>query len=210
MRVTLTGVEARYGTAPPVLHDLSIELAAGSTVAITGPSGSGKSTLLAVIGGLLTPSQGTVDWSGVKDTHAARMHASWVPQSVAVLGRRTVLANVAVGGYASGLSRSQAEQAALPLIAKVGLGPLAFRRANTLSGGEVQRVTIARAMQGRPDLVLADEPTGQLDAATTATVTEALFAAKPADSLLVVATHDPAVAARCGTVLRIVNGKVEA
>jgi putative ABC transport system ATP-binding protein/lipoprotein-releasing system ATP-binding protein len=191
---------------PEVLRGMDLEVAPGEAVAIVGPSGSGKTTLLAVIGGLVPVQSGTVD---LVDDHG-RVHqpfdqAAWVLQTVNVLADRTVLDNVCVGAYAQGRNRRAAAAEAQRLLDVVGLGGRGGDPVRVLSGGEVQRVVIARALAtGRP-LLLADEPTGQLDAQTTESVLTALIDGSRGRTLVVV-THDTAVARRCDRVLTIQNG----
>lgn len=207
MRLAVTGLRHRYGPRSPwVLDGVDVTVAPGQTVAVVGPSGSGKTTLLALLGGLLPVQTGSI--KVVDDDGAARQPAgqvAWVLQTVNVLADRSVLDNVALGGFSAGLRRAEATGQAREWLATVGLADRADDPVRVLSGGEVQRVVIARALASRRPLVLADEPTGQLDAATTDTVLATLFDGSHGRSVVVV-THDPEVAGRCDRVLRLRNG----
>lgn len=175
-------------------------------VAIAGPSGSGKTTLLALLGGLLPVQSGDVRLvDGAGTPHRTRDTVAWVLQTGNVLADRNVVDNVCLGGFQGGLDRRRAFGEARRWLALVGLGERAGAQVRVLSGGEVQRVVIARALaSGRP-LLLADEPTGQLDAATTESVLAVLLDRAHGRSVAVV-THDPQVAQRCDRVLRLHNG----
>jgi putative ABC transport system ATP-binding protein/lipoprotein-releasing system ATP-binding protein len=191
---------------PCVLDGACLEVGEGEMVAITGPSGSGKTTLLALLGGLLPVQSGEVlilDGNGTAHTPTA--YGTWVLQTVNVLADRTVLDNVCLGGFASGLTRDRAVAEAQRQLASVGLADRADEPVRVLSGGEVQRVVIARSLvSGRP-LLLADEPTGQLDAATTESVLSVLLDRNHGRSVVVV-THDMEVARRCDRALRLRDG----
>lgn len=218
MRLNARGVRVTFrGKPDPVLDGADFEASTGETVAILGPSGSGKSTLLSVLGGLVAPTSGEV---GVLDDEGAALGvplsavSSWILQTTNVLPERTALDNVAAAAQLAGATRAEAVARAASCLDLVGLTPRARARAGVLSGGEVQRVVVARALvAGRP-FILADEPTGQLDRGSTDIVLDALFhavraqAATDAPSGLVVVTHDPVVAQRCDRVVRIDDGLV--
>lgn len=188
-----------------VLDHVSFELAEGDTAALMGPSGSGKSTLLAIIGGLLKPTEGQV----FPNAHLRKeLLVGWVLQTVNVLGRRTALDNVALGAMARGLDLSAARARAEVMLDAVGLSDQARQRASRLSGGELQRVVIARALVGEPEIVIADEPTGQLDAAMAVQVIQALVTAKSPTTTVFVATHDPEVAFKCKRILSLRDGRI--
>lgn len=210
MLLSVTDLGFAYPHRPPVLADVTFEVPGGSSLAIVGPSGTGKTTLLALLGGLLLPSSGGA--AVVLDDGERRAVgplASWVLQTVNVLPDRTVADNVALGAYSSGVGRRAALALVEPALAEVGLAGYARRPVRTLSGGEVQRVVIARALVSDRPVVLADEPTGQLDPRTTTDVASALLAAGR-DRIVVIVTHDPAVAALCSHVLRLDSGHLEA
>jgi ABC-type lipoprotein export system ATPase subunit len=214
MPLTLTAVSHHYGReTAPVLREVTLEFPDGASIAIVGPSGSGKSTLLAIAGLLLEPSSGAVSIDGLPVRSSRRPPATlraelfaWVFQTVNVLGGRSALDNAMLGLLARGCSRSSARRDAAAALEAVGLGALATRTARSLSGGELQRVCIARAIAVRPRFLLADEPTGQLDAATTSQVVDALIESRPAGTTLIVVTHDEAVAARCERRIRLGGG----
>jgi putative ABC transport system ATP-binding protein/lipoprotein-releasing system ATP-binding protein len=219
VRLIARDVTVRFpGRPDPVLDGADLETRTGETVAILGPSGSGKSTLLSVLGGLLRPDAGTVqvlpdgDGEPVPPAEAS----SWILQTTNVLPERTAVENVAVAASLAGCTWAEALDRAHHALTLVGLADRAGSRARVLSGGEVQRVVTARALiAGRP-FVLADEPTGQLDRATTDVVLDALFASVRAhlstgeQTGLVVVTHDPQVARRCDRSVSIDGGRVVA
>ncbi len=208
MRLVADDVVVRYpGTTRDVLAGASLSIDKGEKVAILGPSGSGKSTLLSVLGGLVRPTAGTVHVDTDERPGRLRDVSAWVLQTVNVLPERTALDNVAVAGLTRGLSHADARRDAIAHLAAVGLGDRTNDQARVLSGGEVQRVVIARALASRRPFVLADEPTGQLDRATSDVVLDALFTTAVGAAVVIV-THDPAVAARCERVARIEDGAV--
>jgi putative ABC transport system ATP-binding protein len=210
----LRNVSHRYGDRlPPVLMDVSLSVRPGVSMALMGPSGSGKTTLLTILGLLLEPSEGEVLLDGRplprRGGRLSRLRAEaygWVFQTVNVLPRRTAVDNAALGLLARGVAVSEAHAQAAVALAKVGIGGLAEQPVSTLSGGELQRVCIARAIAARPRFILADEPTGQLDRANTEGVVEALVGSRPPGTSVVIATHDPAVASRCEVVVQLLDG----
>lgn len=204
MRLVAEGIAVRYPRADRlVLTEASLAVEEGESVAVLGPSGSGKSTLLAVLGGLLVPTRGDVRVEGgaLRPGDAC----AWVLQTTNVLPERSALENVAVAGQVHGLPRRAALADAAQRLEAVGLAERAAQAARVLSGGELQRVVIARALASRRPFILADEPTGQLDRSTSSAVLDALFTAAGGAGVVVV-THDPAVAERCARVVRIDDG----
>lgn len=197
MSLELRNITFSYrGTAQPVLEDVSLSVADGESVAVMAPSGQGKSTLLAIAGLLLTPQQGQVrlDDDVVSAALGRRLRGDRIQlilQSVNLLPRRSVLDNVVLPALAHGLDRIEAEERAIRLLDAVGVR-LPDRPARTLSGGQAQRVGVARALVTQPRLVLADEPTANLDAATATDVARVLLTTTRTSTL--VATHDPSVA----------------
>lgn len=208
MRLTADGVTFGYpGAGRLVLSGLACDLPAGSTTAVVGPSGSGKTTLMSLLGGLLRPQAGQfacIDASG--RSFPPRDVATWVLQTVSVLPDRSVEENARLGAYLDGANRVDARERARRALADVGLDDRCDEPAGVLSGGEAQRVAIARALASTRPLLFADEPTGQLDGATTRVVLDALFAS--ARRTLVLVTHDERAAARCDRVLHLRDGRL--
>ena len=217
MPLSVRAVRHRYaGGQPWVLQGVDLEIADGSSVALMGPSGSGKTTLLSVLGLLTQPTEGEVAIDGHPVTAGSRdagqiraEQFSWVFQTANALLRRTAIENAALQLLARGVARRSAERAALEELERVGVGALARRRCRLLSGGELQRVCIARALAAAPRWILADEPTGQLDHATTLDVIDALIDGRPVGTSVIIATHDAEVAARCGRTLRLLDGAIQ-
>jgi putative ABC transport system ATP-binding protein len=200
-----------------ILEDVSFSIGAGETVAIVGASGSGKSTLLSLLAGLDTPSSGEVRLSGQplsgldEDGRAAlrARHVGFVFQAFQLLPSLTALENVMLPLELSG--RGDAESAAREILQRVGLGERLGHYPRQLSGGEQQRVALARAFVTEPDVLFADEPTGNLDTRTGAAIIELLFELNQSHgTTLVLVTHDPALAERCQRVLRIDAGRLQA
>ncbi|MFN8738241.1 MAG: ABC transporter ATP-binding protein [Betaproteobacteria bacterium] len=204
-----------------ILADIDLSIESGETVAIVGASGSGKSTLLGLLAGLDVPSQGSVQLFG-EDLFArdedgrARLRAEkvgFVFQSFQLLPHLTALENVLLPLELSGRvpDGADANAAARALLARVGLGERLSHYPKYLSGGEQQRVALARAFVGRPPILLADEPTGSLDARTGEAVIELMFELnRERGSTLVLVTHDPSVAARGGRRIELAAGRSKA
>jgi putative ABC transport system ATP-binding protein len=216
--IRLRGIRKRLrsgeGTVD-ILRGIDLDVARGESVAVVGPSGSGKSTLLGLIAGLDAPSEGTVALGGVDlaaldEDGRARLRGErvgFVFQSFHLIPTLTALENVMVPLELAG--RADAESAARALLARVGLDRRGAHYPAQLSGGEQQRVALARALARGPELVLADEPTGNLDAATGRQVIELLVELhREREATLVLVTHDPAVAGRCGRVIELRDGLV--
>jgi ABC-type lipoprotein export system ATPase subunit len=205
----LTGVSFRYpGVSRDVFTDVNLTVARGESVAVVAPSGRGKSTLLGVAGLLLEPREGSVRIDGqvrrLRDAPSLLGgDIAWVLQSANLLPRRTVLDNTALPSLAAGQTRRSAMARASALLAEVGIDPEDDRQARTLSGGEAQRVGVARALMSDPAVLLVDEPTANLDAVTAAVVSQALFHAASGRVALVIATHDDAVARGADRVFRL-------
>ncbi len=203
MRLTAEEVWFGYGSRQ-ILSGVSLTVSTGEAVAVVGPSGVGKTTLLSLLGGMQHPRSGQVSIDGVR---VSRVGVSWVLQTVNVLPNRTVLENVALGALADGMDRRQATALAHARLRDVGLADLAQARARKVSGGELQRVVIARGLASSRPFLLADEPTGQLDHATTLSVVDCLLGARQ-DRGIIVVTHDPAVARRCDRTYELLDGRV--
>ncbi|MFN3597818.1 MAG: ABC transporter ATP-binding protein [Rubricoccaceae bacterium] len=211
----LTKTFSSGGRPLTVLEGVSFRVPEGDTCAIVGTSGSGKTTLLGLCAGLDRPTRGTVHLAGVdlgplgEDARAAlrAREVGFVFQNFRLLPTLTALENVAVPLELRG--DADAREAARAMLARVGLGDRTGHYPSQLSGGEQQRVALARAFVGRPRLLFADEPTGNLDAETSATVEDLLFELnREAGTALVVVTHDPELAARCARVIRLRAGRV--
>ncbi len=199
--VRCVGVARTYGTglgAVVAVHGVSCEINAGQCVALTGPSGSGKSTLLHLLAGLDGPTVGTVSWPALGGQANLRPGPVGVVfQGPSLLAPLDVLENVALPLILGGTPQAVARAAATEALGHLGLAGLAAKLPDELSGGQAQRVAVARVLAGRPRLVLADEPTGQLDHHTATAVIDALLAAAAAlGAGLVITTHDPSVADR--------------
>ena len=196
----LDGVSRTYPGAPPVraIRDVTLSIRAGELVAIVGASGSGKSTLLNVIGTLDRPSTGQVlvegiDVADLRDAGLAAVRSQrvgFVFQQFHLLEAATALENVATGLLYRGMRRSERRTRAATALDRVGLADRMHHRPPKLSGGERQRVAIARAIVGDPALVLADEPTGNLDSSTSADIVDLLRRLNDEGSTIVVITHD--------------------
>ena len=174
------------------------EVAPGARIALVGPSGSGKSTLMHLLAGLDEPTVGTIEWPAIGRRGDLRPGPiAVVFQGPSLLPPLTVLENVALPAVLGGTGDAQARELARVALDRLDLGELAEKLPEEISGGQAQRVAVARALAGEPRLILADEPTGQLDHVSGAAVIEVLLAASDhAGAGLVVATHDPAVADR--------------
>ena len=189
------------------LQPASFTVRAGDRIAIVGPSGSGKSTLLQLIADLDTPTSGSVRWPALGVSGALRpRHIGIVFQSASLLPTLSAVENIEVPLRLLG-GPTAARATALAALASVGLSDIADKLPDELSGGQAQRVGLARAIALRPRLVLADEPTGQLDQPTAQQAMDTLLhSLEGSDAALVVATHDPAVARRLNTVWRMDHG----
>ena len=207
MHLSLTGVTKSF-TGHRVLREIDLEMEAGETVAVVGPSGSGKSTVLQVAGGLLSPDEGSATIrtdDGRQD--GPRHHVAFVLQTVSLLTFRSAQDNVALGGLQQGLAWKEARARARMALNALNLSDRLHARAATLSGGEAQRVAVARATISGASFILADEPTGQLDADTTREVMEAMQTVRDTAGLLLV-THDLQVAASCDRTLVLDDGRL--
>jgi putative ABC transport system ATP-binding protein len=221
MKTPVIEVRALNKTVPSgegtlsILHDISFAVSAGEAVAIVGASGSGKSTLLGLMAGLDVPTAGSVRLLGEdlgpldEDARAALRGRTlgFVFQSFQLLPALTALENVMLPLELAG--QGEARPMAQAMLARVGLGARLTHYPKHLSGGEQQRVALARAFALRPQLLLADEPTGNLDAATGAQIIDLMFAMNAeAGTTLILVTHDNQLASRCGRTLRLAEGRL--
>lgn len=197
-----------------ILADLSLQLAKGDSLAIVGTSGSGKSTLLGLLAGLDLPSSGEVHLAGhalaaLDEDQRARVraeHVGFVFQSFQLLDSLNALENVMLPLELDG--HHDARERATELLSRVGLGERLQHYPRQLSGGEQQRVALARAFAAEPEVLFADEPTGNLDTHTGAHITELLFELnRERGTTLVLVTHDERLARRCHRVLRLEGGR---
>lgn len=199
-----------------ILRGLSFTIERGEWVALTGPSGSGKSTLLGILAGLDTPTSGTIridgtDISHLSESRLARLRNATIGvvfQSFNLIAALTALENVEAPLHVHS-SRRSARSAARGMLDRVGLSDRLNHRPHQLSGGQQQRVAIARALVTKPALLVADEPTGNLDTSTGARVLDLIAELRRELSItVVVATHDPDVASRADRILNIVDGRI--
>ncbi|MFP8953406.1 ABC transporter ATP-binding protein [Natrialbaceae archaeon A-arb3/5] len=217
--VSLKDVRKTYRLAEPVhaLDGVSLEVARGSYTAIMGPSGSGKSTLMNLVGCLDTPTEGTVvvdgsDVSSLNDRERTRLRGTqvgFVFQTFNLMPRLNALENVALPQLFQGASPKERRERARTLLERVGLGDRTDHMPNELSGGQRQRVALARALVNDPAIVLADEPSGNLDTETEADVLDLFAEFHDAGTTLVVVTHERHVAERAERIVHLLDGKVE-
>jgi ABC-type antimicrobial peptide transport system, ATPase component len=214
--IELRGLSRSFPGTPPVeaLHATNLTIYPGEYVSIVGPSGSGKSTLLNLLGLLDQPTSGEYYLNGapcheMSERQRTGMRASdlgFVFQAFHLLPHRTVLENVAMACMYSGMPPHERKNAAQEALERVGLSHRLNFQPTTLSGGERQRVAIARAVVTRPQILLADEPTGNLDSATTEEVLQLFAELHKSGLTLGVITHEDEVASRADRILRIVDG----
>jgi len=214
----LERVTKTYGVDPavPALQGVSFGVAAGELVAVVGPSGSGKSTLLHLMGTLERPTSGRVSVTGLdvaelNDRELAAVRATrigFVFQQFFLAEHSTLLDNVADGLLYAGVPADQRREQATESLAAVGLGDRLKARPTQLSGGERQRVAIARALVGAPAIVLADEPTGNLDSATGEQIMALIDELNRSGATIVVITHEHAIADRCPRRIQLLDGRI--
>jgi putative ABC transport system ATP-binding protein len=206
------------GLSVDALADVSLDIPRGHFLAVMGPSGSGKSTLMNLIGALDTPSGGSYRINGhdvehLSDDQLADLRNNeigFVFQTFQLLSRSTALANVELPLVYRGIPRKERREKAEKALEAVGLSNRMHHRPNELSGGQRQRVAIARALVGNPSLLLADEPTGNLDSATGEEIIRLFGELHRRGHTILLVTHEPRLAARCPRAIRLSDGKVVA
>jgi ABC-type lipoprotein export system ATPase subunit len=216
IRLTVTNLNKGY-PGLPVLSNLNLSVKAGEVVAVRGASGTGKSTLLHCLGLLDRPDSGSITLDGtelatLRGTTRAMMRAKrigFVFQAFHLLPEFDLLENVLMSARTSGMNLSAAQVRAKELLGAVGIQDRLHQDVRTLSGGERQRVALCRALLPGPQLLLADEPTGNLDPATAATVLDQLLnLARQSQASVIIVTHDPTIAERTDRRLVLANGKL--
>ncbi len=218
--IQLTNVTKSYGTSGTVLalNNITLKIGPAERVAVMGPSGSGKSTLLNLICGLDEPTSGSLkvegaELSGMTDdarTRLRREKIGMIFQTFNLLSTLTAVENVALPLRLQGLSKKEAEGRATSMLGHVGLAKRATHRPDEMSGGERQRVAIARALIFRPPLLLADEPTGNLDSATGDEILHLLDQVQEEyQSTLLMVTHNAAAASCCSRIVTLHDGKIQ-
>ena len=212
--VSLDQVSRYYvdgGRQRAALTNISCQVIAGDRVAVVGPSGSGKSTLLHLMAGLDKPTRGVVSWPALgPETELRPDEICVVFQTPSLLPTLTVLENVELSWLLSKRDEAEARPAALRTLEKLGLSAIANKLPGEISGGQMQSVAAARAIVCEPRLILADEPTGQLDSVTASKLIEELFdSVANSGAALIVATHDLTIASRVPSQWRMVHGKLE-
>jgi putative ABC transport system ATP-binding protein len=206
------------GEAVQAVRGVSLEIQPGEFVAVVGPSGSGKSTLLQLMGGIDTPSSGSIEILGTElgslsDRELTRLRLTrlgFIFQRFHLLPVLTARENVELPMSEAGVQRAVRQERAHQLLDYVGLAHRANHRATQLSGGEMQRVAIARALANQPALLLADEPTGELDAATGQEILSLFRRLHRDGTTLVVVTHDEQLARQAGRIIHMLDGKIQA
>ena len=193
-RLSAESLGHRFAGTSMLFTDVSFDLRPGEVLGVCGPSGCGKSTLLSILAGWETPTAGTITRTGIVRT-------GWVFQNPYGVARRSALDHVTFPLLARGYARREAESAAGATLRLFGLDDVVDRPFRALSGGEAQRLMLARAVTVAPDLLLVDEPTAQLDTRTAHTVNAALSNIAASGSIVVIATHDPDTRAACTRVI---------
>jgi putative ABC transport system ATP-binding protein len=215
----LSGITKVYGEgdlAVEALKGIDLEVGVGDYLAVMGPSGSGKSTLMHILGLLDSPTTGSylldgeevAGFSRRKLANLRNRKIGFIFQNFNLLPRASLLRNVELPLLYGGMSRSERRQLAYEALDRVGLADRARHRPNELSGGQRQRGAIARAIVGRPSVIMADEPTGNLDQQTGSEILALFDELRAGGQTLIMVTHDPSVAARARDTIRIVDGLI--
>ena len=214
--IKASSITKSYGQLT-VLHQVNVEINSGEIVAITGASGAGKTTLLQIIGSLDRPNSGSVtikdtDIFGLKNNDLAAFrdkHLGFVFQFHHLLPEFSALENICIPAYIHGESKSSAEKRAMEYLDFLNIADRASHKPSELSGGEAQRVAIARALINQPDVVLADEPSGNLDAANSLELHELFFKLRERfGQTFVIVTHDPILAKKSDRIIHLKDGSV--
>ncbi len=212
VRLEARGLTFSYSAGlPPVLTDWSAQFPAGTSTALTGPSGRGKSTLLYLLGLMLTPTSGEVNIDGepaarLPDAYRARRRAErfgFVFQDAALDATRTVLDNVTETALYRGADRALAATRGRELLERFEVDVPPTRKPGQVSGGQAQRIALCRALVNNPDILLADEPTGNLDPTSASVVVDGLISHARSGGTVIVVTHSPSVAAACDREIRL-------
>jgi putative ABC transport system ATP-binding protein len=217
--IELTNISKRYtlgGTEYPALDNVSLSIARNAYLALTGASGSGKSTMMNILGCLDTPTSGTYSLdgeqvAGLDEEQLASVRnrkIGFVFQNFYLMPRMTALDNVAQPLIYRGVSPAMRREYAESALSRVGLAERMKHRPNEMSGGQRQRVAVARALVGHPELLLADEPTGNLDSRTAREILELFTQLHAEGQTVVIVTHDPGVAATCKRLVRLHDGQI--
>jgi putative ABC transport system ATP-binding protein len=217
--IELTGISKRYqlgGEDYPALDDVSMQIARNEMLALTGASGSGKSTMMNILGCLDTPTSGQYTLNGeavagLDEEQLATVRnrkIGFVFQNFYLMPRMTALDNVAQPLIYRGIAPSARRKHAQLALTRVGLQDRMGHRPNEMSGGQRQRVAVARALVGNPELLLADEPTGNLDSRTAREILDLFVQLHAEGQTVVIVTHDPGVAAICKRIVRLHDGRI--
>jgi putative ABC transport system ATP-binding protein len=217
--IRLQNISRRYKMGAEIVHALrtvSLEIARGEYVAIMGPSGSGKSTLMNLLGCLDTPTEGSYELNGVQvsemnDNHLAEIRnreIGFVFQTFNLLARSNALRNVELPLIYAGVSSQERRQLALDALAQVGLADRVHHKPNELSGGQRQRVAVARALVNNPAILLADEPTGNLDSKTGNEIMALFEELSSKGNTIILVTHEEDIARRARRIIRLHDGLI--
>ena len=198
MLVSVENVGFGYAPSLMLFRGVSFTLVPGKTYALTGPSGSGKSTMLSLLNRFVKPSEGNIRFEGVE-------RVNWVFQNPYGLSRRTVLDHVCTPMLDAGANLASAASAGRALLKRFSLGAVAEQQFRTLSGGQAQRLMLARAVASDPDLLLIDEPTAQLDRRTSADINAVIGELADEGRIVVIATHDEATRSSCSRAFSMVD-----
>jgi putative ABC transport system ATP-binding protein len=202
MTLVCTGLRIAYGERT-LLPPTDLELQPGQTLGVVGPSGAGKTSVLTAVSGLAAPTGGTVTIDGDDVRRVSRSRIGVVTEPVLLAGTLTVAENIGISLQVAGWPRAQVRARVKALLEELSLGAIADRESTRLSGGQRQRVAVARAVAPNPALIVADEPTSELDHDSRERVIRLLHQATTAGSIVVLSTHDDSVAETCDRIIRL-------